>query len=538
MIRRFFRLLPALLTLCLAASLSLPATAQEGVLRNWQQRNPTLPVTQAYGAHGLQPFWLQQGVPTPQAEAMVSILVRAAERGLEPGDYDAARLVDWLGRLRSGQTGDGEGFDLALSIATLRFADHLHRGRINIATPDLGIQLARKKPLDAVQWLPLLSQSADPAARLDELEPGTVVYRALKDALHHYREQAQRSVLAPPIVLDQKSLKPGDSAEQVPFVRARLRTLGYLDSTAAEDLLYDPAMAEAVRRFQSDAGLEPDGAVGVQTLRQLNVTPMERVNQLRLGLERLRWLPSAWEGPFIIVNIPSFRLYAFEGGAPDLARPAIAMDVIVGQALGDHHTPVFHADMAYVVFHPHWNVPYSIARKELLPLIQRDPTYLARHDMEIVGAASPEEDDGSPDSEDSLGMLSSGRWRLRQRPGPGNSLGPIKFVFPNMNSVYLHGTPLQRLFQRARRDFSHGCIRVADPTGLAEFVLKREKGWDRQRIETGLAGSKSMTVSLSKPIPVYILYTTVVAIGDGKPRFLPDIYGQDATLLKRLNQEG
>lgn len=527
------------------------ADAQASSVRDWSQKHAATPLAQAYRAQNLRPFWLQQGKPSSQAEALVDALTHADLRGLDPADYDAARLSDWLTRLRDGQANDAEAFDVALSDAVLRFADHLHRGRIDLASTGLNIQLTRKKPLDAEQWLPLLALSVEPLARLESLEPNTQAYRHLKQALLRYGEQARQTAPLPPLVLDRKRVDPGETFDAAPVLRAHLRELGYLDPPAdaaeVETLAYDDAAVTAVRAFQRNEGLEADGVLGGQTVRRLNLTPSERLNQLRLGLERLRWLPSAQDGPYIVVNIPSFRLYAFEGGVPDLANPAVGMDVIVGQAMNDHHTPVFHADMAYVVFNPHWNVPYNIAHKELLPLIQRDPSYLSRHNMEIISEPAPVVEDIEEDGEegavqtasnsDGASGIATGRWRIRQRPGPDNSLGPIKFVFPNLNSVYLHGTPMQRLFQRSRRDFSHGCIRVADPAGLAEFVLKHERGWDRKHIENAVASKQTLTVNLSKSIPVYIFYTTAVADADGRARFLPDIYGQDATLLKLLNQK-
>ncbi|WP_054773972.1 L,D-transpeptidase family protein [Methylogaea oryzae] len=274
--------------------------------------------------------------------------------------------------------------------------------------------------------------------------------------------------------------------------------------------------------------------VGGQTLLQLNMTPANRLDQLRLGMERLRWLPDKHDGTFLVVNVPSFRLYGFSTGSPNLAKPDIGMNVIVGQAIDTRNTPVFQADMLYLVFRPYWNVPYSIARKELVPLIERDGGYIEKNDMEIVDAYGAAEGGALEASAENIEAVYGGKLRLRQRPGAKNALGPIKFVFPNMNSVYLHGTPQQRLFLRTRRDFSHGCIRVEDPASLAEFVLKKQDGWDKERIESSMKGDKSFTLRLGAAVPVYIFYTTALADEQGQVQFYPDIYGQDTKLLKLL----
>lgn len=489
-----------------------------------------------YEANAFQPLWSRDGLPTPQAQTLTGALAHADARGLLPSDYDGPRLFGLAHPDAAAlpASTDWPAFDVALSRSLMRFADHLHRGRIeNTVLVKQGINIRSKPPLDLPRIVEQLSKTADPEHELDRLEPATGLYSALKAALPHYRDLADKIPVSAPLAPG-KSLRPGDVRDSVPALRSLLQAYGYLDdkAPAGDADLYDDALADAVRRFQTRYGLEPDGVVGGQTLKQVNMTPRERLDQIRLGMERLRWLPDHYDTPFLVVNVPSFRLYGFSAGAPDLLKPDIAMDVIVGQAMQEHNTPVFHADMQSVVFHPYWNVPYSIAHKELLPLIEKSGNYLAKNDMEIVA------DDGiSADldaTQENLDAVNSGQFRLRQRPGPKNALGPIKFVFPNMNSVYLHGTPKQHLFQRARRDLSHGCIRLADPAGLAEFVLKKEKGWDRERIDNALKNNNSFSVSLSRNIPVYIFYTTALADEDGQIRFYPDIYGQDAELLKLL----
>jgi murein L,D-transpeptidase YcbB/YkuD len=209
------------------------------------------------------------------------------------------------------------------------------------------------------------------------------------------------------------------------------------------------------------------------------------------------------------------------------------MKVIVGQAEGRHGTPVFAGTMREVVFNPYWDVPPSIARKELLPLIRRIPDYVARESLEVVRG---DDDDAIiyPPTAANLARVSSGMLRLRQRPGSINALGPVKFVFPNSYNVYLHGTPATELFAETRRDFSHGCIRIEDPLGLAQLVLRDQEGWDRAAIESAIAAGRTLRVNLARPVAVFVLYATVV-VRDGRTYFYPDVYGHDAALARALD---
>jgi murein L,D-transpeptidase YcbB/YkuD len=251
------------------------------------------------------------------------------------------------------------------------------------------------------------------------------------------------------------------------------------------------------------------------------------VRQIELSMERLRWLPHL-DGRFVGVNIPMFRLWAVEA----THTSPLAMNVIVGRAL-DTRTPVFVARMRQVVFRPYWNVPRSIVRGELLPLLRRDPAYLARHDMEIVRDAGDDARvvDASPAN---LLLLRDGALRLRQRPGQRNALGLVKFVFPNDSDIYLHGTPAQQLFARPRRDFSHGCIRVEDPVALAEWLLRNQPPWSRERIVAAMNGERTQFVTLARPLPVVLYYVTALAAPDGSVRFADDVYGHDARLERAL----
>jgi murein L,D-transpeptidase YcbB/YkuD len=257
----------------------------------------------------------------------------------------------------------------------------------------------------------------------------------------------------------------------------------------------------------------------------------DKVRALTFTLERLRWLPREFWAPPLIVNVPAFRLYVFSGASDD-ERDLLAMDVVVGRAARTE-TPLFADTLTTVVFSPYWDVPRSILRNEILPSARRDPGYLARHHYEAVRG----EADDSPvlgAGPAALAALEAGTARLRQRPGPDNALRHIKFLFPNQYNVYLHDTPAQSVFARVRRDASHGCIRIANPVGLAQLLLADQPEWTDAKIAEAMARDRPLYVQVRQPRPVFILYATAMATQDGETRFYPDIYGHDDELARRL----
>jgi len=292
--------------------------------------------------------------------------------------------------------------------------------------------------------------------------------------------------------------------------------------------VYEGEVVEAVRRFQSRHGLEPDGRIGKATLAQLNTPLSFRVHQLELALERWRRLPYDAGNPAIVLNLPEFRLRAFDTGH----RLDSEMKIVIGRA-HKLKTPLFSSNLDTVILRPYWNVPLSIQRNELISEIRRDPSYIAKNDFELVTSRDVVVTEDAV-SEKLLAELRAGRLRLRQRPGPKNALGLVKFVFPNQYNVYMHDTPAKSLFARARRDFSHGCIRLERAEDLAEWVLREESGWPRDRITAAILGAESITVRLKQPIPVTIMYATAVAFENGEVHFFEDIYGEDAVLEKEL----
>jgi murein L,D-transpeptidase YcbB/YkuD len=354
-------------------------------------------------------------------------------------------------------------------------------------------------------------------------------YRRTASALEQYRGLAAQDDGAI-LPSTKKPVEPGEYYTGVARLTVLLARIGDLPAGAAptDSDLYGGPLVAAVKRFQARHGLEPDGRIGTATLSQLNTPLGFRVRQLELALERWRRLPYDFSRPAIVLNLPEFRLRAFNARR-DLE---LEMKIVIGKS-PRRETPLVSSELDTVIFRPYWNVPRSIQRNELVPQIQRDPAYISKNDFELV---TPK---GVVVAEDTVAdqilvQLRSGRLLLRQRPGPQNALGLVKFVFPNQYNVYMHDTPAKSLFARARRDFSHGCIRLEKAGDLAEWVLHQESGWPRDRIVAKMQGTESISVKLKHPIPVIAMYLTAVVLEYGEVHFFEDIYGLDTALEHEL----
>jgi L,D-transpeptidase YcbB len=476
-----------------------------------------------YGPIGARPVWTRNERPTPQALSVIAQLENAAAKGLEAADYSAGQWTPRISTLR-GDVNVAR-FDVGLTLAAMRYASDVSIGRVNPGTVDFDLDIESKK-----QYLPAvvaqLTIAPDAAATLAGLEPQHDDYRRLIAALAKYRRIAADSASDAPLPLVTK-LSPKDTYAALPQLATILRHQGDLTPTAIVDgTTYDGAIVDAVKKFQARHGLDADGIVSKKTFAQLNTPASYRVEQIEMALERWRWAPSRVAGASIIVNIPEFRLRARNDNNEELT-----MRVVVGKAAG-HKTPIFDGDIKHVVFRPYWSVPPAIQRGEIAPKVEKDANYLARNGYEVVDAS------GQPQSvdADTARRLRNGSVSVRQKPGTSNALGLVKFLFPNDNNVYLHSTPSQDLFNRTRRDFSHGCIRVEDPVALAEWTLSDKPEWTKQKIQAAINGKRDdVYVKIERPITVMILYTTAVASENGEVRFYEDIYGHDTLLANALN---
>jgi murein L,D-transpeptidase YcbB/YkuD len=475
--------------------------------------------------------WSQNGKPTRQALELIRILEEAESKGLDSKDYDGRRWPDRLKALQSNSGAQESArirFDVALTISGARYISDLHLGKVDPENlhKDFDVERQHHDPGAFLRTKVVSAQSVQDALKQVECPyPG---YQRDLVALQKYLQMEKQEV-PDPLPQVKKPIAPGQTYEGTGKLVRRLQFLGELSASMTvptDSQIYSKEIAEGVKLFQTHHGLEADGKLGTGTIVEINQPISHRVEQLRLSLERWRWLPHNYPEAPIVVNIPEFKLRA--GDVPE--KPTFITSVVVGKAMRTQ-TPVLEEDMKYIVFWPYWNVPPSILRGEMIPKIAKDREYVQRNGYEIVTYDGQVVTDGVV-SDDALARLRGGKLTIRQKPGPKNALGLVKFIFPNDNNVYLHSTPAQSLFSRTRRDFSHGCIRVEDPKALAEWVLRSTQGWNKQRVAEALAAGKEQQVNLTRTIPVLIVYATAVTEEDGQVFFFPDIYGHDKTLAR------
>jgi len=493
-------------------------------------------MTEFYQSYGYSLPWVRGMEPSAQARQVIAILKNADQEGLFAEDYDGSRWGDRVARLKptapQPSEADAVRFDAALTVCVMRYVSDLHIGKVNPKHFGFGFDIEAKK-YDLPGFLKKdVVDASDVAGILAQVEPPYPGYRRTIKALQTYLELA-KEYDGQPLPAVKKTIAPGDSYPGVPQLIRFLRLVGDLpaDANVPEDeTIYRGPLVDAVKSFQSRHGRDSDGRIGAQTLADLNVPLRQRVRQMQLTLERWRWMPDAYQKAPIVVNIPEFRLRAYD----EKFKIALTMNVVVGKAY-DHSTPVFEEKMAYVVFRPYWNVPYSIAKAEYFSRIARDPDYLAKKGFEVVNSRQEVVTSGTVTS-DVFEQLRAGKLFIRQAPGPKNSLGLVKFIFPNDYSVYMHDTPAQEFFSKSRRDFSHGCIRLGKPADLAVWVLRDNPGWNMDRVRAAMNGGATQQVNLAHRIPVLIVYGTVIVTEDGTVHFYDDIYGHDASLEEVLDK--
>ena len=489
-------------------------------------------IQEFYGPTGFTPAWVQGSQPLPQALSLIELFRNAWRKGLDQEDYDASRWEQRIAALQGSAGGAAVArFDVALTVCTMRYVSALRIGRIDPQHFQFGLDVEHKK-YDLAQFLrDRILTASDLQPVFDTVEPPFAGYRRTEEALARYMELA-RTDDGEKLPAVTKPVEPGQSYPGTPRLARLLRLVGDLPASAnppGDAQTYDGQLVEAVKHFQSRHGLDADGRLGPTTIKQMNVPLWDRVFQLKLTLERWRWLPATFSAPPIIVNIPDFRLRALD----ENNKVVMDMRVVVGKAIRTQ-TPVFTREMTYVVFRPYWNVPPSILRGEIVPAIQRDRSYIAKKNYEVTTQAGDVVASGEI-SDDVLARLRAGELAVRQKPGPSNALGLVKLIFPNEHNVYLHSTPSQSLFSRSRRDFSHGCIRVEKPAELAAWVLRNNPDWTLERVHEGMQGEKdNVTVNLVKRVPVFVVYGTSLAYENGDVHFTEDIYRHDAELAAAL----
>ncbi|MBX3611518.1 MAG: L,D-transpeptidase family protein [Hydrogenophaga sp.] len=471
-----------------------------------------------------------------QAQQAVGLLAQANQHGLHPDDYLASSLADRLpAALAHPDAPMAHQFADDLGRAMRQFLHDLAFGRVDPRQVHQQVSVAPRAGFDPGQALVAALANGRLADAVQAAVPPLPIYGQYQAVLMAMQALAGDAAWAQPLPALPKPaharlprLDPGATWSGTERMALRLQRLGDLAADGPVPARYEGELVEAVRRFQARHGLGADGVVGASTRAALEVTPVARARQVALAMERLRWTPLFLGPRMIVVNIPEFVLRAYEVVDGQI-QVRLTMRVIVGEAL-DHETPLFDERMRSIEFSPYWNVPPSIAKAETVPRLRRDPAYWDRQGFEFVGG------DGSVDTvltPSKLDAVLAARLRIRQRPGPTNALGDIKFVFPNRDNIYLHHTPSPRLFARQRRDFSHGCIRVEAPVALARFVLQDDPRWNHERIEEAMNAGVSRTIRLRETLPVLIAYSTVV-VKHGQVYFHDDLYGHDRLLDEAL----
>ena len=495
------------------------------------------PVKKFYELNGHSLVWVKGMEPTPQARQLVELLIQADHKGLSADDYDGPRWNDRLAKLkpaaRQPSHADALRFDLALTVCAMRYISDLHIGRVNPQHFAFAFNEESKK-YDVAEFLKEhVVNASNVAGALEQIEPPYPGYRRTLQALQTYIELAKKDD-GEQLPAGKKPIAPDDLYSGVPRLTRLLRLVGDLPADAnvlMDRPIYSGQLVEAVKKFQRRHGRDPNGRIDAQTLADLNVPLSRRVRQMQLTLERWRWLPDVPRRPLVVANIPEFRLRAYDYDKD--FKLDLTMNVVVGKAYGHHNTPVFSDTMEYVVFRPYWSVPSSIAKGEMVPHLLRDPDYLGKKGFEVVDRKQNVVSSGTVTPE-VLSQIKAGTLFVRQKPGPKDALGLVKFVFPNSYNVYMHDTPSTEFFARSRRDFSHGCIRLEKPADLAVWVLRGNPGWTPERIHAAMNGAAPQQVNLAHPLPVFIVYATVIVAEDGVVNFYDDIYGYDAILDKAL----
>ena len=487
-----------------------------------------------YRDRHFQPAWIGDEGPLPHVESFLRAVRMADREGLKPSDYHldhtASLVSEWqnsIARKERFPLPRRIDLELLLTDAFVLYGHHLLNGRVDPEKlyPEW---LAYQKDASLLDIVAEAIESGHVEDALQRLTPQDPLYENLKKNLSAYMQLSGEGGW--PVIPHPRTLKNRkDYGRYFSLLQKRLELSGDLEKAEhSHPRSHDESLKKALQKFQKRQGLKADGLINTSTLKELNVPVETRISQIAINMERLRWLPEDNGHRHILVNIADFNLEVLEAG-----RVVMNMPIVVGKQ--NQRTAVFSGKMTYIELNPYWNIPQSIAVKEILPSVQKDPAYLDRKRIKVIEywqrqerLVNPAKVNWSRLNEDNL------KYYFRQDYGPGNALGRVKFMFPNKFDIYLHDTPERHLFKRTRRTFSHGCIRIARPIALAEYLLKDDLQWDRLKILAEIGKGKRQILKLKKPIDVHILYLTAWADRHGEVQFRPDIYEGDAVLMQAM----
>ena len=483
-------------------------------------------IAEFYDGNQFQPAWQD----IEQARSVLALLRRSELEGLNPDDYHHAEILqlreqyehNWEQRDRIRAR-----FDILLTDGIVLYVRHLLEGKVDPRHIDENFNYARRdfQPQRVAQSLRQAISTRTIPDIVEDATPDGTFYLQMKAALAHYRELAEMDSFVP--VPDDKVLKPGQAHANVVALRRRLIETGYLAPESGLSREFDPGLEAAVRQFQRDHALDSDGIVGRQSFALLNISYSERVDKLRLNMDRVRWISQDISDDIILVNIAGFELYYLRNGRLVWETPVMTGSVA-------HQTPVFTAPLKYLEFNPTWTVPRSIIARSLFPKFSADPQYVLDNDYKLYDGSGVAADPHSIDWSAYNGQ--NFPYRVVQQPGDKNALGRVKFIFPNRHAVYLHDTPSRQLFARSARAFSSGCIRVKNPLEFAAVLLDDPDNWSQVQVEALVESRQpQQVVRFSRDIDVALMYWTTSPTHGGKVQFHPDIYSKDAAGLAALN---
>ena len=488
-----------------------------------------------YQLRGFFPAWCSDQGILPQAESLITEIKGAHDEGLRPDDYHLTNILLLIETIKNEQTIGNTvnpelwaDLDLLLTDAFMLYASHLLAGRVNPETVHTDWTVS-SPTTDLINILQSALNTNQIKKALTDFRPNHPGYSGLKTYLAHYRN-IEKAVQELPL-LDNIHLQKGDKGTSVERLRERLIIFGdlYTDNKDPSDI-FDETIEEALRSYQKRHGLKQDGIVGPRTLEMLNTSLQKRIRQIELNMERWRWVSRNIGNRYLIVNIADFKLWVTENH-----RRVLDMRVVVGRPY--RRTPVFSAIMTFMVINPYWNIPQSLAIKDVLPKIQKNINYIEQQKIKVFKDWSNNAVEIDPETIAWNKIKPRNfTYKLRQEPGPENLLGRIKFIFPNKFAVYLHDTPKRFLFKENNRDFSSGCIRVEEPISLAVYLLQDDPSWTRERLMETIENGTPQVIGLKRPIMVHLQYWTAWVDETGKLNFRHDIYDRDRPLDRALKE--
>lgn len=487
-----------------------------------------------YAGRVFEEAWSENGVLTELAYELRFEIKQSQFDGLQPKDYYVDLIDAFFESFEQNKkskvpnpSNELAELDLLLTDAFFKLAGHLERGKVDPSRLKSPWDISRKPTrIESVALLQQALEQGEVRRPLEQLYPNFSIYKRGREVIRSLQEKSKVDSLDWKAIKVDKSIKVNDSHAAIPALRERLIFWGYLKAAEFSDSkVYDSVLYESVKAFQARNGMEPDGAIGKNTAASLNASPRNLMDKAAVNLERLRWLPDTIkEVDVVLVNIANYQLDFIQK-----LDTVFSSKVIVGKSY--HASPIFSSPMSYIVFSPYWNIPTSIARNEIIPSVRRNPNYLSQKRMEVITSSGKPVDPGSINW-----SAKNFPYLIRQRPGADNSLGLVKFMFPNKYSVYIHDTPSKSLFAREDRALSHGCIRLQNPEKFAALLLRDQPQWTESKIKEAMNRDSELIVNLKTKIPVVLVYLTFWADSRGQAHFRQDIYDRDEEVLELLKR--